>query len=143
MRMIDIVSRLFNLDWWSPGAAYISSRALVFRDQDIEMLFGEVPPGLAALLFGMRKQLNEDSRPLLNALRELDANTYLPGAVLAKVDRMSMQHSLEVRTPFLGIDVAKFAADLAADDCYASGQGKLVSKARRGSLPTSRMACQA
>lgn len=92
------------------------------------MLFGEVPPGLAALLFGMRKQLNEESRPLLNVLRELDANTYLPGAVLAKVDRMSMQHSLEVRTPFLGIDVAKFAAELAADDCYASGQGKLVLK---------------
>jgi asparagine synthase (glutamine-hydrolysing) len=121
-------NRLLNLDWWSPGAAYISSRALVFRDRDIEMLLGEVPPGLAALLFGMRKQLNEDSRPLLNALRELDANTYLPGAVLAKVDRMSMQHSLEVRTPFLSIDAAKFAADLAADACYASGQGKLVLK---------------
>ena len=126
--MTDIEADFLILDWWSPGAAYISSRVLVFRDQDIEMLFGEVPPGLAALLSGMRKQLNEDSRPLLNALRELDANTYLPGAVLAKVDRMSMQHSLEVRTPFLSIDVAKFAADLAADDCYARGQGKLVLK---------------
>ena len=121
-------NRLLNLDWWSPGAAYISSRALVFRDQDIEMLFGGVPPGLAALLFGMRKQLNEDSRPLLNALRELDANTYLPGAVLAKVDRMSMQHSLEVRTPFLSVEVAKVPGELAADDCYTSGQGKLVLK---------------
>ena len=39
-----------------------------------------------------------------------------------------MQHSLEVRTPFLGIEVAKFAADLAADDCYERGQGKLVLK---------------
>jgi asparagine synthase (glutamine-hydrolysing) len=121
-------SRLLNLGCWSPGAAYISSRLLVFRDQDIEMLFGEVPAGLAGLLSGLRKELNEDTRPLLNALRELDANTYLPGAVLAKVDRMSMQHSLEVRTPFLGIGVAKFAADLAADDCYERGQGKLVLK---------------
>jgi asparagine synthase (glutamine-hydrolysing) len=119
---------ILNLGWWSPGAAYISSRLLVFRDQDIEMLFGEVPKGLANLLAGLRKQLNKDSRPLLNVLRELDANNYLPGAVLAKVDRMSMQHSLEVRTPFLGIEIAKFAADLAADDCYERGQGKLVLK---------------
>jgi len=123
-----IRSGILNLGWWSPGAAYISSRLLVFRDQDIEMLFGEVPKGLADLLGGLRKQLNKDSRPLLNVLRELDANTYLAGAVLAKVDRMSMQHSLEVRTPFLGIEVAKFAADLAADDCYEHGQGKLVLK---------------
>ena len=119
---------LLNLDWWSPGAAYISSRTLVFRDQDIEMLFGKVPAGLADHLSGLRKQLNEETRPLLNALREMDANTYLPGAVLAKVDRMSMQHSLEVRTPFLSIEMAKFAAGLAADDCYEPGQGKLVLK---------------
>jgi asparagine synthase (glutamine-hydrolysing) len=121
-------SGILNLGWWTPGAAYISNRSLVFRDQDIQMLFGEVPKGLANRFAGLRKQLNKDSRPLLNVLRELDANTYLPGAVLAKVDRMSMQHSLEVRTPFLGIEVAKFAADLAADDCYEHGQGKLVLK---------------
>src|SRR5262249_53104363 len=54
--------------------------------------------------------------------------TYMPGAVLAKVDRMSMQHSLEIRAPLLGIDVAKFAMRLAADACYARGQGKLVLK---------------
>ncbi len=120
--------RLLDLSWWSPGTAYVSSRVLVFRDHDLEMLFGQVPEGLATYLAELRRQLNEESRPLLNALRELDANTYLPGAVLAKVDRMSMQHSLEVRTPYLSIDVAKFAADLAADDCYAGGQGKLVLK---------------
>ncbi|HLT76251.1 MAG TPA: asparagine synthase (glutamine-hydrolyzing) [Ferrovibrio sp.] len=40
-------------------------------------------------------------RPALHALRQLDFDTYLPGAVLAKVDRMSMRHGLEVRTPFL------------------------------------------
>jgi len=41
---------------------------------------------------------------------------------------MSMQHSLEVRAPLLGIDVAKFAMTLAADDLYAPGRGKLVLK---------------
>jgi len=121
-------AKILNLGWWTPGAAYVSSRVLVFRDQDIAMLFGDVPDGLAEHLSDLRRQLNEESRPLLNALRELDAKTYLPGAVLAKVDRMSMQHSLEVRTPYLSVEVAKFAANLAADDCYAGGQGKLVLK---------------
>jgi asparagine synthase (glutamine-hydrolysing) len=119
---------LLNLGWWSPGVAYLGGRILVYRDEDIEMLFGEVPPGLAAMLGGMRQAMNNDTRPLLNVVRELDAHNYLPGAVLAKVDRMSMQHSLEVRTPFLGIDVAKFAMGLASDDCYQDGSGKLVLK---------------
>lgn len=40
-------------------------------------------------------------RPALQALRQLDFHTYLPGAVLAKVGRMSMRHGLETRTPYL------------------------------------------
>ncbi|MFN4165306.1 MAG: asparagine synthase (glutamine-hydrolyzing) [Ferrovibrio sp.] len=48
-------------------------------------------------------------RPALHALRQLDFHTYLPGAVLAKVDRMSMQHGLETRTPFLSPDLMKIA----------------------------------
>ena len=35
------------------------------------------------------------------AIRFVDFRSYLPGAVLSKVDRMAMQVSLEVRTPFL------------------------------------------
>lgn len=49
-------------------------------------------------------------RPALHALRQLDFHTYLPGAVLAKVDRMSMQHGLETRTPFLSPALMKIAA---------------------------------
>ncbi len=118
-----------TLDWWSPGEAYISSRLLVFREQDIERLLGDIPEGLKRYLTGLRQSLDEDPRPVIQIMRELDAHNYMPGAVLAKVDRMSMQHSLEVRTPFLGIDVARFAMGLAAEDCYRGGQqGKIVLK---------------
>ena len=58
------------------------------------------------MLGSMRTALDTDKRPLLNALRDLHAGTYMFGAVLTKVDRMSMQHSLEVRAPLLGIEVA-------------------------------------
>ncbi|HZT87356.1 MAG TPA: asparagine synthase (glutamine-hydrolyzing) [Stellaceae bacterium] len=113
---------------WTAGENYISSRLLVYTDNDVAGLLGEVPPGLQSRLAGMRQALNADQRPLINALREIDAANYMPGAVLAKVDRMSMQHSLEVRAPLLGRDVAKFAAGLAGESCYGAGQGKLVLK---------------
>ena len=66
--------------------------------------------------------------PLLSRLRATDLNHYMPGAVLAKVDRMSMQHALEVRCPILSLEVARFAEKLATSHCYAEGQGKLVLK---------------
>jgi asparagine synthase (glutamine-hydrolysing) len=113
---------------WSAGENYISSRLLVFLDDNIAALFGAVPEGLSFRLGQLRHQLTADRRPLINVLRELDAANYLPGAVLAKVDRMSMQHSLEVRAPLLGRDVAEFAEKLAGDVCYGAGQGKLVLK---------------
>ena len=117
-----------NLGWWRAGDVYLSSRVLVFPDDALSQVVGRVPPALANMLASMRGKIDQDTRPLLNTIRELDAQTYMPGAVLAKVDRMSMQHSLEVRAPLLGMDVAKFAMKLAADECYEEGQGKLVLK---------------
>ena len=42
----------------------------------------------------------------------VDINTYLPGDILTKVDIASMQHGLEVRTPFTDVRVMEFAAKL-------------------------------
>lgn len=39
-----------------------------------------------------------------------DIHNYLPGALLPKVDRMTMAHSLEARSPFLDHKVMEFAA---------------------------------
>jgi asparagine synthase (glutamine-hydrolysing) len=113
---------------WSPGQAYWSARILVFPEPELEKLTGTVPLALSRELANARRSLNTDSRPLINRLREVDASHYMPGAVLAKVDRMSMQSSLEVRAPLLGRDVAEFAKSLAADECLGGDQGKLVLK---------------
>ena len=113
---------------WRPDLAYYSSRVFTFTERDIAILFGGMPPGLDALVGSLRQGLLCDPRPLGNCLRELDARDYLPGAVLAKVDRMSMRQSLEVRAPLLGLRVAEFAARLPADACFGIGQGKLVLK---------------
>jgi len=69
----------------------------------------------------MRAGWNEAQR-----LSVLDFHTYLPGAVLAKVDRMSMRHALEVRTPFLEPEVMRIAAALASEQCPPRGALKPV-----------------
>jgi asparagine synthase (glutamine-hydrolysing) len=48
----------------------------------------------------------------LNRVLYLDMKMYLDGDILAKVDRASMAHSLEVRVPFLNRDVLQFAEAL-------------------------------
>lgn len=45
-------------------------------------------------------------------LQRADLETYLSGDVLHKVDRMSMAHGLEVRSPFLDVDLVGFALSL-------------------------------
>ncbi len=125
---VDEESR--QIPGWTPGGAYLSDRILVYPERVLSEILGTIPPGLAHTLQTERMLLDEDPRPLVNRLRELDARHYMPGAVLAKVDRMSMRHSLEVRAPLIGREVAHFAMGLAADDCYKAGtsSGKTVLK---------------
>jgi asparagine synthase (glutamine-hydrolysing) len=49
-----------------------------------------------------------------------DVLNYLPGALLPKVDRMTMAHSLEARSPFLDHQLLEFAARLPTD-CKVRG----------------------
>jgi asparagine synthase (glutamine-hydrolysing) len=51
-----------------------------------------------------------DGQTRLDRILEVDLNTYLPNDLLVKVDRASMAHSLEVRSPFLDHEVVEHAA---------------------------------
>lgn len=65
----------------------------------------------------------------------LDTATYLPGDLLLKVDRMSMAHALEVRSPLLDHEVHAYAAALPGDVKLRRGTTKWLLKqlaARRG-----------
>jgi asparagine synthase (glutamine-hydrolysing) len=59
---------------------------------------------------------------------KMDILTYLPGALLPKVDRMTMAHSLEGRSPFLDHRLMEFAATLPADMKLRDGQLKWILK---------------
>lgn len=68
----------------------------------------------------------------------VDTALYLPDDVLAKVDRMSMAHALEVRVPLLDHRMVEFAASLPFALKLSGGQSKRIAKeAFRDILPPS------
>ncbi len=66
----------------------------------------------------------------------VDVNTWLPGDILVKADRMAMAHGLELRTPFLDREVLAVAARLARVEKTAAGTTKFaLREAVAGLLP--------
>jgi len=64
----------------------------------------------------------------LSRIQYVDIKTYLVDDILAKVDRASMAHSLEVRVPLLDHQVMEFAATLPSRFKLRGAQGKRVLK---------------
>lgn len=74
--------------------------------------------------------------PVFTRMRYLDFMTYLNGDILTKVDRASMQVSLEARVPFLDREVVEFAFSLTQEECNPSGKLKgLLKYAYQNEIP--------
>lgn len=78
------------------------------------------------------------SRDFATQMMMVDFQTYLPGDILTKVDRMSMAVSLEARVPLLDHPLVEFANGLPSDLKLHQGQGKrLFRQAVSGLVPDS------
>lgn len=62
----------------------------------------------------------------LTAMQFCDVNHWLPSDILTKSDRLSMAHSLEVRVPFMDLEVYEAARTLAPEDKLSHGTTKYV-----------------
>jgi asparagine synthase (glutamine-hydrolysing) len=99
--------------WWTPARAYLGERILPMTEPTLRHLVGSLHPDVDHLMRQFRGIANGRG-PVLHRLRTLDAMSYMPGAVLAKVDRMSMQFALEVRSPLLDLRLARWVEGLPA-----------------------------
>lgn len=82
----------------------------------------------AQLAAGLDDLLDADRLAPAGRFMLLDQLHWLPGDVLAKADRASMQVSLEVRTPYLNHELAEFAATI-PPDLHCGGGGKALPRA--------------
>ncbi len=103
---------------WRASDAYLSPRWLIFQPEQVSQLLGGMPDRVHQTLQDWKGILDDPRSPLLHRMRNLDAQSYMPGAVLAKVDRMSMQVSLEVRCPLLDAKLARFAERISVASCW-------------------------
>jgi len=92
---------------------------------------------LPGAMSGVLRELSPEGDPASAYLR-FDQQYYLPDDILAKVDRMSMAHSIEVRPPFLDHRIVEFAASL-PDQLKVRGKAQkiVLRELMRGKLPDS------
>jgi asparagine synthase (glutamine-hydrolysing) len=76
-----------------------------------------------------------NGRDPVQAALALDRVTYLPGDLLVKLDRASMLHALEVRSPFMDHELVQFAAGLSTDELIQGGGKRLLREAFARDLP--------
>ncbi|RCW66910.1 asparagine synthase (glutamine-hydrolyzing) [Saliterribacillus persicus] len=72
----------------------------------------------------------------VNQMQYIDLQTWLRGDILLKADKMTMAHSLELRVPFLDVDVFNVANRIPVDLKIANGTTKyLLRSAAKGIVP--------
>ncbi|HEX5473871.1 MAG TPA: asparagine synthase (glutamine-hydrolyzing) [Vicinamibacterales bacterium] len=113
-------------------ARYVDSIAFFHPDERRALYSGDLrralprPDGEA---FVRERLTRFRGLPLHSRMMRVDFETYLPEDVLAKVDRMSMAHSIESRVPLLDNEVIAFAAALPARFKIHQGRRKHILKA--------------
>lgn len=113
--------------------------AYVFRPDEVRRLLRD-PTGTGHISPG---RILAGTYPGFDALSEsqqmqlVDIDYWMRGDILAKADRMTMAHSLELRVPYLDVEVARVSARIPDSLKYREGTTKwLLRRAFQGRVPT-------
>lgn len=110
--------------------------AYIFSDAEVRRIWKGVPTAREDLgpLYDTAASWSEPTQ-----MQYLDIHRWLPGDILAKADKMTMAHSLELRVPFLDMKVADFARTIPDRLKYADGSVQnakyLLRKASKAFVP--------
>jgi asparagine synthase (glutamine-hydrolysing) len=74
------------------------------------------------------KNITENLTDSIHKINAFDLKYYLPGQLLSKIDRTSMMHSLEVRSPFLDTALAEFVYNLPTEFKLSKTENKIILK---------------
>jgi asparagine synthase (glutamine-hydrolysing) len=124
----------------SPDQASWRMRLAVFNEEEKHRLLSPAflaEIGKADTYQYYRQLLNQTTaRDPLNVTLEIDQHELLPNQVLPFMDRLSMAHSIEIRSPYLDYRIIEFANRLPGDFKIRQGVNKYVHKlAMQGLVP--------
>ena len=122
----------------SSGVSRYLTMTALFQNEQWLALFAGDPPPLSAASLPQMLALGDSflaNRDLVQTALALDRITYLPGDLLTKVDRASMLHALEVRSPFMDPELVQFAAGLTTGELLGGGSKRMLREAFAPDLP--------
>lgn len=99
-----------------------------FNGSEIDQLFSREIKRQIVKPFSFDEITLPERTDLITSLQYLDSKTYLPGDILTKVDRASMAHSLEARSPFLDYELWELVFSMPLSMRFKDGQGKYLLK---------------
>jgi asparagine synthase (glutamine-hydrolysing) len=106
----------------------------IFDERLLASLLRQTPTTSPYIADRYASNLRQTRDPVRAALA-LDREWYLPDDLLTKVDRCSMLHGLEVRSPFMDHELVQFAAGLTTDQLLRGGPKRMLREAFAGDLP--------
>ena len=102
----------------------IKSNTYIDTANSMTSVLGEMSP--LPVRYEIESRYRESNWQIRRML--LDMDTYLPGDILAKVDRASMKYALECRCPILDVDVMEYSYRIRHDFKYKGREKKAILK---------------
>jgi asparagine synthase (glutamine-hydrolysing) len=100
--------------------------AHVFVDDQADLVAGPWAATAYDVTDPVYDQAAEAGLDDVSTMQLVDINTWLPGDILVKADRMAMAHGLELRVPFLDREVMTVASRLSREEKTAGGTTKFA-----------------